>query len=111
MANVVIGCKLPNGIILEHPMKPDMTVSIAGLNSAVIIGADHATTAVEEEFWEQWFAVHKEFPAVKSGALFVAKSANDAKAIARENKERKTGFEKLNPADKKHGVKPAKNDD
>lgn len=107
MAKVVIGCKLPNGIVLEHPLDPSNTVELKGLNRVAIIGADHATTQVDDDFWGAWEAVHKEFPALKSGAIFVAKSANDAAAIAKEFKGRKTGLEKMSKTDKKNGIKPA----
>lgn len=92
---VIVGCKLPHGITLEHPMNPQVTIGLAGINKAVIIGAGYATTEVDGDFWEQWLAVNKEFPAVKSGAIFVAKSAADVVAIARETAEVETGFEPM----------------
>lgn len=105
---VIIGCKLPHGITLEHPANPEHKVEIAGLNKIRIIGADHATTPVDPDFWGAWFASNMEFPAVKSGAIFVAKSAEDADAIAREFASRKTGFEPLSREEK--GIKPADKD-
>ena len=105
---VVVGCKLPHGIILEHPMQPEVKVELNGLNKTVIIGADHATTEVDADFFEQWAAVNKEFPAVKSGAIFVAKNLVEVQAIAKENKDRKTGFERMEQ--KALGVKPADKD-
>jgi hypothetical protein len=112
--SVVIGCKLPHGIVLEHPMDPKVTVAINGKNKAVIIGAEYATTTVDGDFWEQWSAVNKEFPAVRSGAIFVAKSVADAAAIADEFKERKTGFEAMRTDgkdDRAAGVKSADNEE
>ncbi len=105
---VVVGCKLPHGITLEHPMDPTVTVELKGKNKALIVGADYATTEVDADFFEQWGAVNKEFPAVKSGAIFVAKSAADVAAVAREYADRKTGFEAMDQ--KSHGVKPADKD-
>lgn len=107
---ITVGCKLPNGIVLEHPLKPELTVSLNGLNKIIIIGADHATTEVDADFWEQWYGVNKEFPAIKSGAIFVAKNPNEVAAIAKEFKDRKTGFEKMKQEDKKSGLKPADKD-
>jgi hypothetical protein len=94
-STVTIGCSLPHGIILQHPMDASKTVTLKGKNKAVIIGATHATTPVDGEFWADWYAVNKEFPAVVSGAIFVAKSAADAQAIAEEFKDRETGFEPM----------------
>lgn len=110
MALKTIGCKLPHGIVLEHPLNPSVTVELKGLNKATIIGADHATTQVDEDFWGAWEAVNEEFPALKSGAIFVAKNASDASAMAKEFKDRKTGFEKMSQTDKSSGIKPADKD-
>lgn len=92
---VVVACKLPHGIVLEHPMNPANTVTLNGRNKSPIIGATYATTAVDADFWEQWLAVNKEFGAIKSGAIFVAKSDADASAMAAEFKDRRTGFEAM----------------
>lgn len=105
---VVVGCKLPHGVILEHPMDRTNKVELSGKNKSLIVGADYASTEVDADFWEQWSAVNKEFPALKSGAIFVAKSAADAAVVARETLDRKTGFEAMDP--KSHGVKPAGKD-
>ena len=93
--NIIIGCSLPHGIILNHPMDPSKTVTISGKNKATIIGATHATTDVDGDFWADWYAVNKEFPPVASGAIFVAKNQADAQSIAVEFKDRKTGFEPM----------------
>jgi hypothetical protein len=104
---VIIGCKLPNGLVIEHPLDPTQKVELAGLNKALIIGAEYATTEVDGELWETFEALHKEFGPLKSGAIFVAKTRDDAKAKAKELSKEKTGFEKmpqevgdLKPADK-----------
>lgn len=107
---VVVCCKLPHGIIIEHPMDPTKTVELKGKNSSLIIGSDYGTTDVDGDFFEQWAAVNKEFPAVKSGAIFVAKSLTDAAAVAAEFKDRKTGFEAMRTDgkdDRAAGVKSA----
>ena len=109
---VVVGCKLPHGITIEHPMDPNKKVELKGKNKALIVGADYATTEVDGDFFEQWVAVNKEFPAVKSGAIFVAKSLTEAAAIAEEYKERPTGFEPMRTDGKDKrasGVKKANN--
>jgi hypothetical protein len=92
---VVVGCKLPHGITIEHPMDPTKTVDIKGKNKSPIIGAEYAITEVDGDFWDQWIAVNKEFPAVKSGAIFAAKSQGDAASVADEFKARETGFEPM----------------
>lgn len=103
--SVTIGCKLPHGIVLEHPMNPMVKVTIQGINKSLVIGSNFITTEVDADFWDMWISVHSEFPAVKSGAIFVAKNEQDARAMAAERKSEKTGFEGMDPA--KHGVKDA----
>lgn len=105
MAKVIVGCKLPHGIILENPLDPAHKVELNGLNKIEIIGADHATTEVDGEFWNLWETSNPDFAALKSGAIFVAKTVADAKAIAKEFKGEKTGFDKLVPDAKENGVK------
>jgi len=41
---IVVGCKLPHGITLEHPMNAAQKVELKGVNSTQIIGAEYATT-------------------------------------------------------------------
>lgn len=107
--HVAVSCRLPHGLILNHPMDINKKVELNGQNKIKIIGAQYATTMVEVDFWEQWIAVNKEFPAVKCGAIYAAKNAADVEAIAKEFSNRKTGFEALSPT--AHGVKPAAKDE
>lgn len=104
---VLIGCKLPHGLILDHPLDVSKKVELAGLNKAIIIGADCATTPVDGEFWETWKTVHKDHPAIKSGAIFEASTTEEVKAKAKELKEEKTGFEAM--PQEAMGVKVADN--
>lgn len=92
---VLIGCKLPHGLILDHPLDVSKKVELAGLNKAIIIGADCATTPVDGEFWETWKTVHKDHPALKSGAIFEARTTEEVKAKSKELKAEKTGFEAM----------------
>lgn len=101
---MVIGCKLPQGIILEHPQDTENTVTLNGLNRALIIGADYATTEVDADFWGAWIDSNKDFPAVKSGAIFAAKNIASVASMAKEFEERKTGLEGMVPDDKSNGV-------
>ena len=106
---VLIGCKLPHGLILDHPLDVSKKVELAGLNKAIISGADCATTPVDGEFWETWKTVHKDFPALRSGAIFEAANASELTAVAAELEDETTGFEPM--AQNAQGVKPASQDD
>ena len=107
--SVTIGCKLPHGIVLDHPLDPEKKVELKGKNGSLIIGADYGTTEVDGEFWETWKTVHKDFPPLKSGAIFEAGNASELTAVAAELEDETTGFEPM--AQNAQGVKPATADD
>lgn len=107
--SVTIGCKLPHGIVLDHPLNPEKKVELKGKNSSLIIGAEYGTTEVDGEFWETWKTVHKDFPALKSGAIFEASNASELAAVAADLEDEATGFEPM--AQNAQGVKPASQDD
>lgn len=107
--SVTIGCKLPHGIVLDHPLDPSKKVELMGKNSSLIIGAEYGTTEVDGEFWETWKTVHAEFPALKSGAIFEAKNVTEAASVAKELEGEVTGFEPM--AQNTQGVKPVGQDD
>lgn len=102
---VVVGCKLPNGIILQNPLDENHTFELNGLNKISIIGAEHGITEVDGALWEAWEKVNKEFAPLKSGAIFVAATRNDLEAVAKETKGRKTGLEPMKQDS--NGVKKA----
>ncbi len=103
--NTVLVCsRLPISIVLNHPMDPAIKVNIRGLNAAQRgnnghpIAVPFITTEVDEDFWSAWDAAHglnskKPFSSIKSGAIYVAKDAADANAIAREREKNRTGLE------------------
>lgn len=94
-AKVTVCCSLPHGIVLEHPQNPKISVVVNGLNKSQIIGASHVATEVDADIWEAWKAEHKDFPAIKVGALFAAKTADEAKGKIDDMKDEKTGFERM----------------
>lgn len=110
--SVQVCCKLPHGIVLQHPLDAKNVVTLLGKNKATIIGSEYAITTVDGDFWADWYAVNKEFAPVLSGAIFVAGNKADVDAKASEFKERKTGFEPMRTDGKDEraaGVKSADN--
>lgn len=89
---ILIGCKLPNGLIIEHPVS-GKKAEINGLNKAVIIGATHVTTEIDADVWDAWKAQNATFPALKNGSIFEAANAKEAAAIVKDTD--KTGLEPL----------------
>jgi len=106
--NIVVGSRLVNGLIIEHPSNPKITAEIKGFSASNIIGATFMTTEIDGDLWAAWIAKNKEFPAVLSNAIFAVNSANDAAAKAKEVAKEKTGFEGM--ARTAAGVKPADKD-
>ena len=100
---VLIGCRLPHGLVLEYR---GVSVTLKGKNSRVVAGLyvpeqDFATTEVDADFWEAWIKEHSTFPAVTSNSIFVAKDSPSAEAVAKELRAESTGFEQLDPAKEK----------
>jgi len=113
---VTIGSKLPNGLILNHPMDRQTKVTIRGLNSAPRgtngqpMALPYVTTEVPSEFWSAWKLAHvtqgNTFKPFASGAIF--ECGKGAEAAYREREKEKTGLEPLSHTDS--GVKPATKD-
>ena len=107
MAKILIGCRLPSGLVLQLP-ESEKKVTLAGLHSSKIIGATHITTEVDADFWEKWKSLHKGYQPLKTGAIFEASSAGQAEAKGKELAKEKTGFEPLKKDAK--GITPAEKD-
>lgn len=106
--NTVLICsKLAFAIKLNNPLDPAEKITIRGLNSAPRgtndqpIVLPYITTEIDADFWTAWEGSHglksrKPFPALKSGALWLAENADEANGIARENEKRTTGLQAMN---------------
>jgi hypothetical protein len=118
---VVVGCKLRSGLILENvkapadpkqlqPMPKGETVTLKGANTLILKGTnpgvdEAAYTEVDKEFFDRWWADHKDAPYVKNGMVFRAATASNAQAMGKERAKELTGLEPLNPAgDKRTGT-------
>lgn len=114
MPVVLIGCRLPHGLTISHP-NPDFNAkaTIAGIHSSKLVkrdgtpAAEYVTTPVDQELWDAFKTAYKDYRPLKTGAIFEAKSEQEARAKAAEMKKEKTGLEPLDPSDPKHGVKKA----
>ena len=113
--HVLIGCKLSNGFWMEvcnlpprdpkeqtlQPPPQGPRILIKGANSlrtdrrAAQGSHPYAVTRVPIDHWEAWLRQNKDRAYVKNGLVFVAKDKSDAKAIAKERKDVRTGTEAL----------------
>lgn len=110
---VTIGCRLPHGLTLCHPNPEIKTkVTLAGLHSSKLVdrtgapAASYVTTEVDADFWEVWKTAYSSFTPLRTGAIFEARSEQEAKQKALDLQKVKTGFEPL--ASDAHGVKSDK---
>jgi hypothetical protein len=92
---VIVGCKLPHGLVISHPNAPEKKAVIQGLNKSIIKGASHVMTHVDADLWEAWASTHKDFPALKSKAIFVAKTQDEADGKSKDLSKVKTGLEPM----------------
>ena len=95
---IVVGCKLPNGLIVEQD---GYSVTLNGSNSSSVIGGYGLTEGVDKDAFDKWLLAHKDQPYVKNELVFAQAKANSAAAKATENAKKKSGLEGLpqdNPA-------------
>ena len=105
---ITIGCKLPNGHILEVGTgEGRRTVKLNGANTARIVGG-YGFTEVEKDFWDAWLKKNAGLEFVRKGMLFAHKTPRDAEAEAEERAGERSGFERLNPMDAPKGIVPEK---
>ncbi|MGC4218081.1 hypothetical protein VSX44_03675 [Citrobacter freundii] len=93
---VTVGCKLPNGLVIEHE---GYVVELNGSNSSLVVGGYGLTEGVDKDAFEKWIAAHKDQPYVKKELVFAQAKTNSAQAKASENAKVKSGLEGL-PQDK-----------
>ncbi|UPQ70541.1 hypothetical protein [Kluyvera ascorbata] len=93
---VTVGCKLPNGLVIEHE---GYAVELNGSNSSLVVGGYGLTEGVDKDAFEKWLSVHKDQPYVKKDLVFAQAKTNSAQAKATENAKVKSGLEGL-PQDK-----------
>lgn len=98
MPNITVGCKLPNGLILQLN---DKTVSLNGFMKGRAIGGYGLTEGVDEAFFNEWIKSHSDMLVVKNELIFKQKNLKEAKSQAKDTADKKSGLE---PLDQKDGA-------
>lgn len=101
---VTVGCKLPNGLILELN---GQAVEINGSTSSRVIGGHGITYDVDAEFFDAWMEAHADRAMVLNGFIFAHDKAADTKAEAAEKENNATGLEAFDPNAPNAGVTKA----
>lgn len=120
---VMVGCKLPNGLILRiFDMVPHVergtngvstTTNIARLHCPPIvikgnrvdpdadpetlplIRSNYALTEVDADFMDRWMHDNEDSDIVKNNLVFIASDQREAEAIAKDHKSVRSGMEPL----------------
>jgi len=101
MATVVVGCKLPNGLIMSLG---DKTVNLNGANSALVIGGHGITNDVDKSLFDAWLALHADKDFVKNDLVFAHEARKNAEAQAKDQATLESGLEPLLPKDMPKGM-------
>lgn len=112
--NVVVGCRLPHGLIIELAQKGKKDTEklrLAGRKHSNLKNAPYGVTAVPKDFMDEWLKRNKKFPALESGAILVAADEVSLEAMFREHEKRRIGFEQMPQEQKATGLKKATTDD
>lgn len=122
--SVIVGCKLPNGLILQVGNE---TVRLNGraryriplegrVNRNTDVEYADGLTVVPKQFWDSWYGAHKDYPPVmkvdaqgrpKEPAVYASPNRNEAVAKAKDTESAKVGFEGLDPLKPAPKVEPA----
>jgi hypothetical protein len=120
---VIVGCRLPHGLVLQHQEKRmEQEPGIGGTNKKVerwykigpavtlkgwahhvdkgphtLIVNGFAITRVNAEFMAKWMEQNREHPAVASGNLIVMGTVDDAKRETAGREKERVGFEPHDP--------------
>lgn len=100
MSTVTVACKLPNGLILDIPGAPSVTLKGSSHPDAI---AGHGLTEVDAGFWDAWTKLYPDFQPLKKELIFAQGGERSAISKAKERKGEKSGLEGLDPE------KPGKN--
>lgn len=124
-STVVMGCKMPNGhvMVLEEfyegqeatpngfrkvvmsrrvegvePIKLNGNAVPFGIQSLhPIVGGYGLTYNVPADFANKWMDMHEHDPIVKNKIIFIASNRDAAEKTAKENEQRRSGLEPLDP--------------
>lgn len=103
-AKVVVGCKLPHGLILTVG---GTSVELNGTNSTDIVGGYGLTPDVDGSFFDAWLRENNQHPAIAGGFIFAHETTAEAKAQAKDNAANRNGFEGIDPNKPGSGIEPA----
>ena len=102
MATVKIASRLPFGLEIHLDDERTKKVTLNGINSSKIIGAEFGLTDVDASFWGEWMKMHgsgkNQHPAIKNQVIFEVKDESAAESKVSEiKKDLPTKLEPIDP--------------
>lgn len=96
---MVVGCKLPHGLILRVKNKDGMIQEhqLKGANASRIVGGFGLTENIPEDFMKRWLQENAKHPAVVNGFVFIHTDTRSAESMAKERRTLSTGLEAIDP--------------
>lgn len=101
-ATVVVGCKLPHGLIIEVGKEGGdnyRKVKLNGMNASqqggFVTHEGFGLTVVDESIWRAWMKKNEKLEFVRNGAVFEQKDEASAQAHSKASRGIITGFERL----------------
>ena len=100
-----VACKLPNGISITHA---DQTMTLVGASDSSAVAGFGLTRDVDADWFKDWASKHKDFPPLKTGAIFISddNKAADEAAERADDADVQTGLEPLDPEKPAPGIEP-----
>lgn len=100
---VIVCCKLPNGLHLDLPGKPRVTILGNSVPYGEVPGhpiqTGYAMTMdVPAAFWEEWLRTHGTMEIVERGLIFAHTDNKSAVAHSKEMEKELTGLERKDPS-------------
>lgn len=108
----VIGCKLPNGLSIQHEGK---SITLAGANSSLLLNGFGITRDVPADAWDAFEKAFKDQKIIRNGIVFAVTDYASAEDASKELAKQKTGFEQASKIQKsndpnKDGIAPLTED-
>src|SRR5260221_4670944 len=121
---VVVGCKLPNGLILQLSQFEANTEPVMGgghrdiqtgrkvgekytvrgpavkwgdIPRFLMVGGYALTSGIPEDFWNEWVKQNNDSDIVRRGLVVAFPKMEDVEAKCRENEKKLTGLEPIDP--------------
>lgn len=120
---VIVGCKLPHGLLIDLRDRDGVAhrIKLAGSAKPVLatqhrpaplhqIAGAAGLTTVDKEMFDRWMEEHRTYEPVLKGMIFATSKLGDTIAEAKNRQSDKTGFEPSRKPKKGEKIEPRTDD-